>query len=271
MNSNTGSNYSYSSITMEDWRSAWLDHVDGKPTDIDLPPFPSEEVQKITNSNAGRKTVELAWEMYRIFTEEVSRFNLDAQSTPLTVLDLGAGWGRITRLMMRDVAPGNLTAVDVDKLLVDSGAECLPDVIWKHIKAGESLPFADDQFSLVLANSVLSHLDEKLHRGMISEVSRVLKPGGIFLGTTLSERHYLSYLKYDNMKVWLKGIIGNLDSQLDKLKSGEFVYGHSKRLEGYGMTFLPDGWPAENWAPELILQSTRTDYYQDVQVAQAFE
>ena len=104
--------------------------------------------------------------------------------------------------------------------------------------------------------------------GMVKEVSRVLKPGGIYLGTTLSENHFLNYMKYPDLTKWLEGMIGNLDEQLEQLRGGEFVYGHSNRLQGYGMTFLPDNWANENWKPYLDVQETRTDYSQDVQVAQ---
>lgn len=258
----------YNQVSFEEWRQAWLDHVEGREVTLDLPAFPSDKVQKVTNSKSGRATVEAAWGMYKIFSEEATRYNLIAESSVFTVLDLGAGWGRITRLMLRDVEPNNLFAVDVDKELVDSGKKCMPDINWELIQAGGKLPFDDNSFSLVLSNSVLSHLDEHHHRDLVDEVARVLKPGGIFLGTTLSEAHFLNYLKYEDMKKWLAGIVGNLDDQLTNLRNGQFVYGHSNRLQGYGMTFLPNGWVDKQWSPQLTVLSTRTDYAQDVNVAQ---
>lgn len=257
----------YNELSHQDWRQAWIDHIEGKKTLESLPAFPPESIQKITNSNSGRATIEAAWGMYKILFEEATNYNLINQES-FSVLDLGAGWGRITRLMLRDVKPSNLYAVDVDKRLIDSGKKCMPDINWKLIKAGKKLPFKDNSFSLVLSNSVLSHLDEEHHIGLVKEVARVLKPGGIFLGTTLSETHYLNYLKYDNMKLWLGNMIGDLDEQLNNLRSGEFVYGHSNRLKGYGMTFLPENWVNENWKPYLDVKTTRTDYAHNVQVAQ---
>jgi len=266
---NTKDNFrSYNELNMDEWRQAWIDHVEGRETDVNLPPFPAEDVQKVTNSYTWRKTIEEGWEMYRVFSEEVAKYQLADDRASFTVLDLGAGWGRITRLMLRDVEPSNMFAVDVDKLLVDSGKKCLPDVNWELIEAGKPLPFKDNSFSLVLSNSVLSHLDEAHHLGMVKEVSRILKPGGIFLGTTLSESHFLTYLKYEDLKKWLAGIVGNLDDELSDLRNGKFVYGHSNRLQGYGMTFLPDGWANEHWLPHLEVKATRTDYAHDVQVAQ---
>ncbi|MFM9912808.1 MAG: class I SAM-dependent methyltransferase [Methylophilaceae bacterium] len=48
----------------------------------------------------------------------------------------------------------------------------------------EQIPFADKSFDIVFASEVLEHLsDEQLASG-IQEIQRVLKPGGLFIGTT---------------------------------------------------------------------------------------
>ncbi len=253
---------------MDEWHKAWMDHVEGRPNKIDLPPFPPESIQKITNNASGRHTMEAAWRMYKIFSEEINNYDLEKNVGPLTALDLGAGWGRITRLMMRDILPCNISAVDVEEKVVKAGMECLPDVTWKLIETGKPLPFEDNSFSVVLANSVLSHLDEKLHNEMISEVSRVLKPGGIFLGTTLSHRHYVLWGKEEAKRQWLGSIFNDFDDIPARLENHEFVYGHTKRWEGYGITFLPKTWTQSNWQPSLNVRNVRTDYTQDVNVAQ---
>lgn len=46
----------------------------------------------------------------------------------------------------------------------------------------QTLPFEDDFFSLVTSFDVLEHLDEPDIRKTVSEIQRVLRPGGMFFG-----------------------------------------------------------------------------------------
>jgi SAM-dependent methyltransferase len=51
------------------------------------------------------------------------------------------------------------------------------------------LPYADGSFDFVLSFNVIYHGDGGVVSQAISEIHRVLKPGGIFQGTLLSKRH----------------------------------------------------------------------------------
>lgn len=47
----------------------------------------------------------------------------------------------------------------------------------------EALPFPDAKFDAMVASEVLEHLDEASLAAALAEISRVLRPGGLFLGT----------------------------------------------------------------------------------------
>jgi SAM-dependent methyltransferase len=66
---------------------------------------------------------------------------------------------------------------------------------------GHRLPFADESFSLVVSVAVFEHLYDPF--AAAREVARVLKPGGIFLGTTafLEPFHANSYFHMSHMGV----------------------------------------------------------------------
>ena len=51
------------------------------------------------------------------------------------------------------------------------------------------LPFEDGFFDYVLAWNVIYHGDQKTVRKVLSEISRVLRPRGIFQGTMLTKRN----------------------------------------------------------------------------------
>ena len=48
---------------------------------------------------------------------------------------------------------------------------------------GQLLPYSDDCFDVIIAWQVLNYNDESGFRSAISEIDRVLKPGGMFIGT----------------------------------------------------------------------------------------
>ncbi len=104
------------------------------------------------------------------------------------VLDFGCGDGFFALLSYELLRPGPpLELVGVD--ITGSRAE-QPEfgMIYNQIKIydGERLPFADNSFDSVASNSVLEHVDN-LDQA-ISEISRVLKPGGYFLTTVMTEK-----------------------------------------------------------------------------------
>ncbi len=73
----------------------------------------------------------------------------------------------------------------------------------RHVATGDyllltediSLPFPDASFDVVFSVSVFSHLDEKPQFGWLREAHRVLRPGGLFLASTHSEK--LKYSRPD--------------------------------------------------------------------------
>lgn len=101
------------------------------------------------------------------------------------ILDLGAGVGRhalwlsgqgfsVTAL---DAAPEGLATIE------DAGTGVRTVLARMH-----DLPFEDCSFDHVLSWNVIYHGDENILLKTISEIRRVLKPGGTFLGTMLSKR-----------------------------------------------------------------------------------
>ena len=101
------------------------------------------------------------------------------------ILDLGAGVGRHALALNSagfdvaalDAAPGGLAKIN----------RAAPEVETK-LGRMDQLPFTDACFDHVLSWNVIYHGDETIVLNTISEVRRVLKPGGTFLLTMLSKR-----------------------------------------------------------------------------------
>lgn len=160
----------------------WIDAAADRDTDSAgltvLPAFPDEDTQRITNNEAGAKTMRAAVSFYRVVDEEVDR-HFDVSSQELSCLDYGAGWGRITRLLLRTFIPANLTAADVDDRLVTAGSDLLRGVDFDLIESGQPLPYDDDTFDVIVANSVFSHLSPDLHAHDTEGIGSCAVPRGL--------------------------------------------------------------------------------------------
>lgn len=101
----------------------------------------------------------------------------------LVVLDLGAGAGVVPQMNFSGLAC-QVCGVDPDPRVMQNSY--LDD---GRIGFGESIPWPDDTFDLIFSDNVLEHLMEP--DKVFTEVSRVLKPGGVFLAKTPNKRHYV--------------------------------------------------------------------------------
>ena len=109
-----------------------------------------------------------------------------------TLLDVGCGGGILAeafaRLGMR-ITGIDPSASSVETARRHAGGQGLS--IDYSVGAGESLPFADASFDYVSCCDVLEHVQDV--NAVLTEVDRVLKPGGIFFYDTIN-RTALSWL-----------------------------------------------------------------------------
>jgi SAM-dependent methyltransferase len=233
------------SLSRADWSRMLIDTADPKKADPRLPGLPPEEVQKLTNNMAGKATMKAAAGIFANFSTLVSR-HLD-QTDAIRILDFGCGWGRIARFLPHLTETENIYGVDVDERLIQACRDHLTPMHFEVITSGQPLPFGAEAFDVVISNSVFSHFSEASHRFHVDEIARVLRPGGLFLGTTLSTRSIASM--YDKSADWITGITGPRKTFEAQLAAGAFVYASTGRWTDYGIAFLPDGWTRNNWAP----------------------
>lgn len=105
------------------------------------------------------------------------------------VLDIGCGDGNFASIAYDDVIDVGLDPMERD---LNEAAAMRPDV-YRDVVQGSAtaLPFADNSFGTVVSNCVIEHIPDVART--LSEISRVLKPGGCF-ATTLPSEHYPEFL-----------------------------------------------------------------------------
>jgi SAM-dependent methyltransferase len=99
------------------------------------------------------------------------------------VLDLGAGAGIVKQMDFRGLAR-KVCGVDLDPRVLKN-----PLLDEGRIGNAGVIPYADGQFDLAFSDNLLEHLDTPC--AVFSEVTRVLKPGGVFLFKTPNKWHYM--------------------------------------------------------------------------------
>ena len=98
-------------------------------------------------------------------------------------LDFGCGCGRVVRAFRRHAAFLKLHATDVDAEAIAWCRQHLPIAEFRVNDGTPPLPYANEQFDLIWAISVFTHLDEERQFAWLAELRRILRPGGILLAT----------------------------------------------------------------------------------------
>ena len=112
------------------------------------------------------------------------------EKTPIRALDLGCGVGRHA---LAFAAAGfrtdavDLSAAGLAQLQKTAKGEGLE--VATQLAPMTKLPFEDNSFDYVLSFNVIYHGAPDIVRTAISEIARVLKPGGTYQGTMLSKRN----------------------------------------------------------------------------------
>ncbi|MGA8028185.1 MAG: class I SAM-dependent methyltransferase [Bryobacteraceae bacterium] len=99
------------------------------------------------------------------------------------VLELGPGPGLTTELLYPTVR--HLTAIEIDPKLAQSLQSRLRDTNVEVITGdATAMPFGDARFSGCIAFTMLHHVPSgELQNKLFREACRVLKPGGVFVGS----------------------------------------------------------------------------------------
>ena len=92
------------------------------------------------------------------------------------VLDLGCRSGALTRHFLEG---NDVVGIDVDEAALARAEELGIDVITADVE--EPLPLEDESFDAVVAGELLEHV--RFPQALVAEARRVLKPGGVFVGS----------------------------------------------------------------------------------------
>lgn len=117
--------------------------------------------------------------VFRPFAEDLAA--RAAALNPGRVLELAAGTGVLTSVLLSAAPSVELTATDLNEAMVTFGSARAPGAVWRQADA-QRLPFPDGGFDLVVCQFGVMFFPDRV--AAFSEIRRVLAPGGRFLFNT---------------------------------------------------------------------------------------
>jgi methionine biosynthesis protein MetW len=133
-------------------------------------------LEQLSNRYAEHNRVERGAGFIFAGPERVELFRRYVGGPGRTVLDLGCRDGALTRTY----AGGNeIVGVDADREALAEAQKLGIETRWADLD--DALPFDDSTFDVVVAGELLEHLRDP--RRVVSEVLRVLRPGGTFIAS----------------------------------------------------------------------------------------
>jgi SAM-dependent methyltransferase len=162
-------------------------------------------------------------------------------------VEIGAGYGRLVRLLAETVPPDRINAIELDP----NAAQFCGDEL--RIRTLRSTPTfdvdTDEQFDIVFAISVMTHVDRAASLRFLRLGARLLQPGGAFVFTSHGE-HALAMIGDQELSCFG----GERDQLARELQRTGLVYRPYRFTRGeYGMT-----WHRPDVVRELLAEADPT-------------
>jgi ubiquinone/menaquinone biosynthesis C-methylase UbiE len=168
-------------------------------------------------------------------------FNLANQPKNKKILDVGSSFGDITKYFIKN---NEVIALDFNKHAIDFMKEKYDVKGFVKDFDGKKLPFKDNSFDVVIFGEMIEHLF--FYDETVRECSRVLKKGGLFVGSTpnaFNIRARLGFLlnrpgrtfNYDHIRFFNKNV---LLSVLNKYFSNNKIFGFKGFFKFISVSFF---------------------------------
>lgn len=244
------------------------------------PQFPPKKIQEQFVGSSYSSAFEEAYQFYKLLIIYSEALGMPINCLDSNFLDFGCGWGRFLRYAMLHFPQERLHGVDIDPEIIEVCKSTSIAASYNIIEPKGNLPFSDNSISHAMAYSVFTHLPEELHKSWISEITRVLRPGGIFCAT-IESRKFIDFLaslnNKENIKTdWHLGLskfADKVSQYYEAYEDGRLTYiptggGGIRTSEIYGDAIVPKGYLEATWHGMAIRAFIDEGFWQTVVVAQ---
>jgi SAM-dependent methyltransferase len=156
------------------------------------------------------------------------------------ILDFGCGSARVLRWFQGAGSNAKLFGCDINPKAVEW---CNAHARFAEFRVNDAwppLPYSDQMFDLIYAISVVTHLDEQMQLAWLSELRRIVAPGGILMMSVHGE---------DKAANDLSG------KELEEFKRSGFFYKTASEWDKSSVEGLPDFYQVAFHSERYILQT----------------
>lgn len=155
--------------------------------DTDVPTPPEKLMYRVTGNTDGKLVKGAGLRCAGNFLDAIYRYR--DLSSVRNLLDWGCGCGRVT-VHLIDLSSKyeglQVHGCDIDGEAIDWCKENLTRGRFRHIDPFPPLPWSEASFDVVVSCSVFTHLTEEVQQLWLSEMRRIISPGGLFLASVKS-------------------------------------------------------------------------------------
>jgi 2-polyprenyl-3-methyl-5-hydroxy-6-metoxy-1,4-benzoquinol methylase len=172
--------------------------------------------------------------------------------------DFGCGCGRLSRALIEDDRARRLTGVDPDEAAVRWAAGHLRGS-FRTIDRRPPTAMPAGSFDVAVAISVFTHMEESSQRAWLAELRRLLRPGGLFIVSTLGP---------DRLNL----VPGLTEGQSDEFAARGFLFAPGGGAFNWNGAFHNRAFMEETWSPLFRLRDFRPEgmtRFQDLSVWEA--
>ncbi len=130
-------------------------------------------------------------------------------STNLTILDLGAGTGLLTELIVEKFPNAQITLIDISSVMLNIAKKCLKSHrAVSYQVADYSQSFPTDKYDLIVSSLSIHHLCDKDKIRLFGRIKNALHPNGVFINAdqVLGESEEIEKIYQTN---WLQEVKKN--------------------------------------------------------------
>ena len=172
-----------------------------------------------------------------------------------TILDVGCGPGTITADLAALAPQGKVIGGDAVEAVLEQAKEFassrgLSNAFFEKVDAN-ALPFPDDSFDIVFAHQVLQHVKNPV--GILKEMRRVAKPGGIVAARDADYKSFAWYPETPEISRWAE-----LYQKVARANGGEPNTGRHVHVWAREAGFAPDEiaatWDSWRYSGQRVIQ-----------------
>jgi hypothetical protein len=215
---------------------------------VHFPGYPEDEFQNRIHGGYGAAAMAEAGKFYTFV--KANTYVDRAEAAGHRLLDFGSGWGRIIRPYMRDFEFANMHAFEPNLLFCALARTLNPYVTFLSGSFSPSGDLPSQFYHLVVGWSVFSHLSPASAVLWLTEMARIIVPGGQCVFTTWGDR-FLKRLQQEESERaagkeihWYSSVClaaaGEINQRLTEYERGQFVWFTGGKSTLYGEAFISE-------------------------------